>query len=311
MPLDPHARRFLEMIAAGGMSQLTPISADALRGSMHRLIRAVDLPGVSLAGMETREVPRCGNPLPVRIYSPDPADRASAALLYFHGGAGVFCSIETHDGICRSLAEASGARVVSIGYRLAPEHRFPAALEDAGFAAEWLWENAPGLGIARSRIGVAGDSAGGTLAAALCQLGRNGDGPRFALQLLLCPVLDALAETASRRAYGEGYFVTNALMDWAMGQVCPREVDRRDQRLSPLRAADLSGLPPTHIHTAEFDPLRDEGEAYAERLRQAGVAVQYRCHAGMIHHFYGMAAAIPYARPALREAGAAVRDALA
>jgi acetyl esterase/lipase len=209
------------------------------------------------------------------------------------------------------LAAESSCVVLSIGYRHAPEHKFPAAVEDSYAATCWVADNATTLGIDAQRVAVGGDSAGGGLAAVVCQTAIACGGPRLALQVLFCPVMDMAAETASRAAFAEGYFLNRATFDWMLQQYCPPNFDPKDPRLSPLRAAGFSGLPPAHVLTAEYDPLRDEGEAYAQRLRDAGVAVRYTCHAGLIHHFYGMAGAIPAARAAVEAAAAAMREALA
>jgi acetyl esterase/lipase len=209
------------------------------------------------------------------------------------------------------LANASGCRFVSVGYRLAPEHRFPAAADDSYAAVNWVFAQASPLAINPDRIAVGGDSAGGGLAASVCQRARLENGPRIALQLLLCPVLDVGAESESRRAFANGYFLDKPTIDWTVGHYCPPDLDLADPRLSPLRAKDVSHQPPTHVHTAAFDPLRCEGHAYANRLTRAGVAVRYTCHAGMIHHFYGMTDTLPYAHVAIDAMGAAVREVLA
>jgi acetyl esterase/lipase len=208
------------------------------------------------------------------------------------------------------LANESGCRVVSVDYRLAPEHKFPAAVEDSYFATKWVSEHAPELNINSDRIAVAGDSSGGTLAAVVCQLAKQMGRPAIALQVLFCPVTNARADTKSRKAYKEGYFFDLPIFEWALGNYCSPGVDFEDFRISPLRATDFADLPPAHIHTAEFDPLRDEGQAYAERLRRAGVKVRYICHEGMIHHFYGMAGIIPYGRLAIHAAGVAIKESL-
>jgi acetyl esterase len=232
------------------------------------------------------------------------------ALLYFHGGGFVIGDLDTHDGLCRLLANASGCRVISVEYRLAPEHKFPAAVEDASAAACWVAEHARELGIDPGRIAIGGDSAGANLAAVACQLARQAGGPRLALQLLLYPGTVA-AETASRRAFAEGYLLEKKSIEWFYEQYVEPGTDPNDPRLSPLLALDLSGLPPAHIHTAEFDPLVDEGKAYAEKLAAAGVKVEYVCHPGMIHHFFCLAGAIPYARTAIANVGTAIKQALA
>jgi acetyl esterase/lipase len=312
MPLDPHVKKFLRMVAVGGIpavSELTPLK---MRQAILRLARALDAKNIPIGKTENRELPGLGAPLPVRFYIPAAINTdKTAGLVYFHGGAGVFCNIETHDGLCRMLANESGCCVISVDYRLAPEHKFPAAVEDSWLATKWVAEHALELGIDPERIAVGGDSAGGTLAAVVCHLAKQTGAPKLALQVLLCPVTDVSANTDSRKAYAERYFFDLAIMEWAFKHYCPPGIDSEDPRISPLRASDLTGLPPAQIHTAEFDPFRDEGKAYADRLRRAGVSVRYTCHEGMIHHFYAMAGVIPYAWLAIRAAGAAIKEALA
>jgi acetyl esterase/lipase len=222
----------------------------------------------------------------------------------------VFCDLTTHDGLCRLLANSSGCRIVSVHYRLAPEHPFPAGLEDGTVVTNWVADHAEELHSDPARLIVAGDSAGGTIAAVICQLALRQGGPRIALQVLLCPVTDLAEESASRRGFAEGYFIERSTLEWAK-RVYVAGADLNDARLSPLRASTLAGLPPTHVHTAEYDPMRDEGKAYAEALVAAGVSVRYTCHPGLIHHFYCMTGAIPHARTVVASIGAAIRDELA
>jgi len=222
----------------------------------------------------------------------------------------VFGNLDSHDAMLRMLANDSGCRIASIDYRLAPEHRFPAAVEDCFAATQRIAAQAADFGIDAARLAVAGDSAGGNLAAVVSQMAKTA-GLKLALQVLFCPVIDVAADTPSRRDFGEGYFLEQSLMEWASMHYVPPGTDVKDPRLSPLWAADLSGLPPAHIHTAAFDVLRDEGSAYADALKRAGVAVRYTCHQGMIHHFYAMAEAIPYATPALKSVAADIKAAMA
>jgi acetyl esterase len=312
VPLDPSAKRLLDMLAAaGGMADIAAMTPRQMREGFRRLAQAVDVKGVPIGTIEDGELPGPGGALPYRIYRPQhPAAQPVPALVFFHGGGCVFGDIDTHEGLCRMLSAESGCAVISIGYRQAPEHKFPAAVEDSYAATQWAVDHAGELGLDAHRIAVGGDSAGAGLAAAVCQMAAAHRGPRLALQLLFCPVMDMRAETPSRRALAEGYFLNQATLDWMLGHYCAAGVDLDDPRLSPLRAVQFSGLPPAHIHTAEFDPLRDEGEAYAQVLRNAGVPARYTCHAGMIHHFYAMAGAIPAARTALKAAALAMREAL-
>ncbi|HEY2379380.1 MAG TPA: alpha/beta hydrolase [Gemmatimonadaceae bacterium] len=277
---------------------------------MTRLAEAVDVHHVPVGRVEDREVMSPGGPIPIRIYTPCEAgtDRLPC-IVYFHGGTGVFCGIETHDGLCRLLASSSGCKVISTEYRLAPEHPFPAAIEDGACVTRWVAKQAADLELDPTRLAVAGDSAGGTIAAVVCQLAAHEGGPRIALQALLCPVTDLAEESESRHLFSEGFFIERSTLEWAKSMYCAG-ADLRDPRISPLRAKSLVGLPPAHVHTAEFDPMRDEGEAYARALAAAGVPVRYTCHTGLIHHFYCMAGAIPYGRAVLTSVGAAMREAL-
>lgn len=315
--LDPAAKRLLDMLAVmRGAADIASLSPRQLREGFRRLARSVDIKNVPIGKVEDGAWPGPAGALPYRGYYPTqpaamPGGSGPPALVYFHGGGGIFGDIETHDGLCRTLAAESGCAVISIGYRQAPEHKFPAAVEDSYAATCWVSDNAAALGIDARRIAVGGDSAGGGLAAVVCQTATAQGRPRLALQVLLCPVMDMAGETASRDQFAQGYFLDRTTIDWMLQQYCPPGVDPKDPRLSPLRAAQLCGLPPAHIHTAEYDPLRDEGEAYAQRLRQAGVATRYTCHAGLIHHFYAMAGAIPTACTALKAAAAAMKEALA
>jgi acetyl esterase len=300
------------MIGAANAADLAQVSPAEMRERFRRLMLLVGAKKAPVGRIDDGELPGDAGPLPIRVYTPyDCGGERLPGLVYFHGGGGVFGSIETHDGLCRLLANASGCRLVSVGYRLAPEHRFPAAAEDSYAAVNWVFAQASALAIDPGRIAVGGDSAGGGLAATVCQRASRENGPRIALQVLLCPVLDLAAEWDSHRSFTHGYFLDKATIDWMVRHYCPPDFDPADPRLSPLRAEDVACQPPTHVHTAEFDPLRAEGEAYANRLERADVDVRYTCHAGMIHHFYGMTDAIPYARVAIDSIGMAVREALA
>ena len=295
------------MVAAGRGDRPGELSAESLRRSMLRLAEATDARRVAIARVEDGELPAGDHALPIRIYTPCEAAAAPPpCILYFHGGTGVFCGIQTHDGLCRMLANSSGCRVISVDYRLAPEHPFPAAIEDGLSATTWVSDHAAELDVDPDRLIVAGDSAGGTIAAVVSQLTARGEGPRIALQVLLCPVTDLSTESESRKEFAEGYFIERTTLQWAKSVYCAG-AELSDPRVSPLRAASFVGLPPAHVHTAEFDPMRDEGAAYANALSAAGVPVRYTCHPGLIHHFYCMAGAIPPARTVLASVGADIR----
>jgi acetyl esterase len=310
MPLDPHAKRLLDMLAMTG-------SVDALRLSVNdrrdlfRKLMSLSVSDAPIGRIQDRALPGPGGPINIRVYTPIAplADRLPG-LVYFHGGGLVAGSLDTHDSVCRTLANETGCRLISVDYRLAPEHKFPAAVMDGYAATIWAVEHVAELGIDRDRIAVAGDSAGATLAAIVCQMARRVQRVHLAAQLLLCPITDFAAEVESRSDFSEGYLLDKAMMNRDREHYLPAGADPTDPRISPLRASDLSGLPPAYIHTAEFDPLLDEGRAYADRLLRAGVKVNYTCHVGMIHLFYGMANAIPYARTALKRIGSELRAAL-
>jgi acetyl esterase len=310
MQLDTHVRNLLDMFANSGQPkiwELPPADARNMALALTQMVEAKE----PIGKIENGSLPGAGGALPFRMYtSASIGAEPPACIVYFHGGAWIFGNLDTHDCMCRMLANASGCRVISIDYRLAPEHKFPAGVEDAFAATKWVAAKASDIGVDPTRIVVAGDSAGGNLAAVVCQQAKT-EGPKIALQVLFCPVVDIGAETQSRLDFAEGYFLERPLMTWAGGHYLPSGVDLTDPRLSPLRATDLSGLPPTHIHTAGYDPLRDEAKDYADALERAGVKVRYTCHEHMIHHFYAMAAAIPYAKMALEAAGAEIRAALA
>ncbi|HEX4683957.1 MAG TPA: alpha/beta hydrolase [Gemmatimonadaceae bacterium] len=310
MPLDRHAKRLLDMISAGRGERAVEITAESLRLSMIRFAGAADARNEPIGHVEDRQVHGPDGAILIRVFTPaDAGTEALPCILYFHGGTGIFCSIDTHDGLCRMLANSSGARVVSVEYRLAPEHPFPAAIDDGAFIMRWVAEHAADLGVDSRRLVVAGDSAGGTIAAVICQIAARDHGPRPALQVLLCPVTDLASESESRRELADGYFIERSTLEWAKS-VYSAGAELRDPRISPLRAASFAGLPPAHIHTAEFDPMRDEGQAYADALTADGVSVRYTCHPGLIHHFYCMAGAIPKARAVVSSIGAEIRAAL-
>jgi acetyl esterase len=310
MPLDPRAKRFLDLLAAGNPPDARSVSVEERRSGLAALMKLAGPPPV-VGKIEDRCLPGPDGALGVRIYSPVQAAALLPGLIYFHGGGLVAGSLETHDSIARALTHFGAARVVSVDYRLAPEHRFPAALEDALAAVRHVGAHAAEFGIDASRLGLCGDSAGGTLAAATCQAVARLGGPRLALQLLICPILDYSGSTSSRRELASGYLIDQATLDHDLMHYLSAGADRANPRVSPLLNDDVAGLPRTIIHTAEFDPLRDEGSNYFERLTRSRIEVSYTCHPGMIHLFYGLGAVIPYARKAFEQIGGQIRAALA
>jgi acetyl esterase/lipase len=308
MPLDRRAERLLAMLAAARGEADAPQPPAARREALRSLATMADdraAPAEVVHG--AFEGP--SGAVAVRIYAPPDAGRlALPALVFFHGGGWVAGDLDTHDGFCRRLCAAAGWRVIAVNYRRAPEHRFPSALDDCLAATRWAGANAAALAIDPSRLAVGGDSVGAGLAAAVALAARDA-GPPLALQLLVCPILDVGRTGGSRQTFAEGCFISRAafardLADYAGA------VAADDPRLSPLGAGSLAGLPPALIHTAEFDPFRDEGEAFAARLASAGVPVQVHRHAGMIHYFYALARAIPYAVGAAARMGAEMRGML-
>jgi len=307
MPLDPQAKAILDA---------TPVMPD---------FDTIDL-ATARAGMEAGDALSPGDPIPVarvsdqsiagpdgeiplRIYWPD-GQGPFPVVVFFHGGGFVFCGLDSHDGQARSLCKGAGCVVVSVDYRLAPEHPFPAAPEDCYAATRWVADHARELEVDASRMAVAGDSAGGNLAAVVALMARDRGGPELRFQLLVYPVTDHNFDTISYRDNAEGYLLSTSSMKWFWRQYIAKPADRENPYASPLRAGDLSRLPPGLCITAEYDPLRDEGEAYAEKLRAAGVAVTTSRYDGVFHGFFGMGVMLDRANDAVAEACKALRNAL-
>jgi acetyl esterase len=265
-----------------------------------------------MARVEEMTIPGAAGEMPARLYVALGAPRPPLPLLvYYHGGGWVIGDLETHDGVCRFLAEHAGCRVLSIDYRLAPEHPFPAPVEDALAAFEWAAEHAADLGADPARIAVGGDSAGANLATGVCLQARDRGGPRPAMQLLLYPPTDVVGEQPSRETFAEGFLLTRNDMRWFEDHYLPEGCDAEDPRASMMRARDVSGLPPAYVATAGFDPLRDEAEVYAQRMREAGVKVALQRYPGLIHGFANLTAICPSARTAMLEVAGALRMGLA
>lgn len=280
MPLDPIVEGMLQQMAEAGGAPLNEMSPEEGR-VMYRTMNEA----FSKAEMHDVTDTTAGG-VNIRIYRPS-AEANLPCLVYFHGGGWVIGDLETHDNVCRNLASETGCVVVATDYRLAPEHPFPAPLEDCYTVLTWVNANAGELGIDADRIAVGGDSAGGNLSACVSLKARNENGPRIVHQLLIYPVTDAAMDTASYTANAEGYMLTRVGMEWFFGHYVG-SADKFDPMISPLRAEDVSDLPPATVITAEFDPLRDEGEAYGERLKAAGVDTHVQRFDGMIHGFFGM-----------------------
>jgi acetyl esterase len=314
MALAPSVQRFLDMLTAGRSPLAAQLNPTGRRSAMRELSRLYG-PAEPVGRIDEHDLPGPGaSALRVRIYVPAEhehqsggAAKCSGGLVYFHGGGLIAGDLETHDSICRALTNASGCRVASVNYRLAPEHPFPAAIEDALTAARWVTDHACALQMDPRRIAIGGDSAGGALAAVACQLLKSSSQVRPALQFLLCPILDFGMKGESWQRYGTGYLLEQDMLEHDLNCYLGDRADRFNPHVSPLRWPDLADSPTSCIHTAEFDPLRTHAEEFADRLRSAGVSVTYRCHAGMIHQFYGLKSVIPYAGEAVKQLGSDIR----
>lgn len=307
MPLHPQAVQFLEACAV----LQTPALESTPVAESRRFLNATAgvLPGCpSLAAIDDVNIPGPGGPLRIRLYRPQNVVNRGACL-YFHGGGWVLNSIDTHDDFVRRLTDAAGCVCVSVDYRLAPEHPFPAAAEDAYAALQWVAANAATWDIDPARLAVAGDSAGGNLAAASCLMTRDRGGPPIRQQVLAYPITDCDFTWPSYRENAEGYFLTTAQMKWFWDLYCPDEAQRRHPYASPIYAESLRGLPPAYLFTAEYDPLRDEGEAYAAALTAAGVPVTYEQFPGMIHAFLRRVTTFDAAKTALSKIAAILQAA--
>ncbi|MFM9861980.1 MAG: alpha/beta hydrolase [Micropepsaceae bacterium] len=309
MALDAIVKGLMDQMAAAPQPKLWELTPAQGREMYRAMATVLEPPAIAIGKIENAAMPGPAGEIKLRLYTPVAGGGAALpALVYFHGGGWVIGDLDTHDALCRTLANETGARVVAVDYRLAPEHKFPAAADDAYAAVKWVEQNASALGIDPNRIAVAGDSAGGNLAAVVCQVAKQKGGPRIVYQLLIYPVTQWKADTGSMTSFAEGYFLEKQTMHWFFDQYAPG-ADPTDWRLSPLAAPDLSGLPRAYVVTAGFDPLKDEGKAYADKLNHAGVAAVYMDYPGMVHGFFNMSGVIPTAREAIADAAKAVRQA--
>ena len=306
MPLDPQARLMIERTQALNLPPVGRTTPAEARESVRQ--RSAALPREDVASVRDHEVPVSGGAIRVRVFTP----RAAAplpALVYFHGGGWVTGDVDTHEGICRTLANAAVCVVVSVDYRCAPEFTYPTAAEDAYAATRWVVDQASTLGVDARRLAVCGDSSGGNLAAAVALMARDRGGPVLALQVLVYPITDCDFDRPSYKDNAEGYLLTAESMRFYWDQYVPDVKDRMQPYVSPMRAASVTGLAPALVITAEYDPLRDEGEAYARRLTEAGVPVTQSRYPGMIHAFFRFTNSIDAARAAVAEVVAALQKA--
>lgn len=324
--LDPHFQAGVRVMSRLSKGEYEDLPLEQARRTVERSAFTVSGNRIDLAVVKDLVLPLAGGDpaggesageesaradLPARLYSPVDGDEPLPMLIYFHGGGWVLGSIDSHDATCRYIARMGGLKVLSVDYRLAPEFRFPTAVDDAVASFRYVRDNAGALGVDPERIAVGGDSAGGNLAAVVCQQARDAGEKTPDFQLLFVPATNMSARTRSFELFGEGFFLTSKNMDWYENTYLRSDADRLDLRASPLLAEDFSGLPPAHVATGGFDPLRDEGEAYARKMADAGVTVSLRRHSTMVHPFVNAVGATPLARAALSEAVGALRMGLA
>lgn len=304
--LHVEAQLTIKLLALAGAPELAELTPEQARARVSR--DAATFAGRPLRLVRVQELTLDGaeGPLRARLYLPPDAADGDGLLVFFHGGGFVVGDLDTHDNACRFLALSSGVRLVAVDYRLAPEHRFPAAADDALAAFRSVARQARELGADPGRLAVGGDSAGGNLAAGVALAAADG-GPAPVFQLLLYPWLDLSAKRESHRLFREGFYLTEADLDWYSGQYLERADDARDPRCSPLLTEDLSGAPPAYVATAGFDPLRDEAEEYVKRLRSAGVPAALRRHSGAVHAFFNLVSVGHVGRDAVLQAAGALR----
>ncbi len=309
MPLNPKCQPIIDGYNAryGGKVR-NAVTLPGIRAQMEAGPRPL-VPEV--ASVEDRRIPGPHGDIPIRVYKPVKSASRLPVLVTFHGGGWCIGSVNSHDGTARRLALAAGCAVVSVDYRLAPEHKFPVPFDDCYAATKWVAEHGPDLGVDASRLAVGGDSSGGNLAAAVALKARDAGGPKLALQLLIYPALDRNLDTTSYKQNAQGYLLTRETMsaNWAL--YLRNDADAKSPYACPVQASDLHGLPPALIITAEYDPLRDDGDMYARKLRAAGVPVTYSCYDGMIHAFFSYSDILDEAKQALAQAGSALKSLLA
>jgi acetyl esterase len=307
--LGVDAQLLCRLAKVAGHRESAELGVDGARAEMERAIRVVDFRRVPTR-VSDRTIPGPRGEIPVRVYRPRSERVPRPVLVYFHGGGFVVGSIASHDGVCRMLAREADAIVVSVAYRLAPEHKFPAGIEDGLAATRWVIAHAATFGGNPGAVAVGGDSAGGNLAAVVSHATR-GDAVRPMFQLLVYPAVDLTCSMPSHRLFREGYMLTEKSIAWYVDNYVNDEREKLDPRASPLFASDLGGLPPALVLTAGFDPLRDEGRAYAEKMTAAGTSVEHRLVQGSVHGFFSFGGVFAHARSAVEESARALRSAFA
>jgi acetyl esterase len=302
LKLDPQARAVIERLAASGAPPLHGLAPDEARRAYRASRAALAAAPAYVEEIRELSIPGLAGPLRARLYHPGGTGSAPPGMVYFHGGGFIYGDLDTHDVVCRGIAQGTPCAVVSVDYRLAPEHRFPAAVEDAFAATAWIAANGAALRLDPARLVVAGDSAGGNRRGRGL-MARDAGGPALSMQVLVYPTTDFAEEAESVASFAEGYLLTRESVRWVKRSYLRDERDAFDWRASPLRAGDFSRLPAAYIITAGFDPLRDEGRAYAELLAEAGTAVTHECLEGQVHGFLMMGADIAAAGHAIQRIG--------
>jgi Esterase/lipase len=308
MPLDASAKKLLDFMRQQNLQPVHEVSVDVARAQSNIVRAKVQPPAPQLRRVEDGVMEWGERQIPYRLYSNSATDIVQPLVVFFHGGGFVLGGLDSHDIVCRQLCEASGCNVLAVDYRLAPENKFPAAVEDAVDAVKWAQAHAKALGADAERLAVAGDSAGGNLATVAAMRLKDEGLPFVKLQLLIYPVTDQAGEQESKTRYGQGYGLTLNSMEYYAQQYFNTVEERADWRASPLRRDDLSGQPDALVLTAGYDPLVDEGEAYALRLAQAGVRVTLKRFPGQIHGFISRGGMIPEAMEAIAEAASLLRQ---
>jgi acetyl esterase len=311
MPLDPLVKAFLDKAAAFPRPKAWDVPPAITRQSFAGMMQFASPKDVAVGKIENFTIPGPGGEIRARSYAPVAAAGPQPTLIYFHGGGFVAGNLESHDGLCRLFAAEGGFKVIAVEYRLAPEHPYPAAMDDAWAAVQWIEQNAAQIGVDAGRIAVGGDSAGGMLAAIVTQLAREKGGIKIAYQLLLFPNTQMGGETASLNEFAVGYFLERRAIEYFNSLYLTPEADTASPKISPLRAKDFAGLPPAFVMLGGYDPLHDEGLAYAEKLRAAGVKVTIADYADMVHCFIYLQTVLPQAHDAVAKAAKAVKEALA
>jgi acetyl esterase len=310
MPLDPLVKAFLDRAAQIPRPKVWDLAPALARQSFAGMMQLTGPKDVAVGKVDNFTIPGPEGDLRARAYAPVAAVGPLPTLIYFHGGGFIAGGLESHDGLCRLFTAEGGFKVIAVDYRLAPEHRHPAAVDDAWAATQWIEQNAADLGVDAGRIAVGGDSAGGMLAAIVTQLAREKGGLKIAYQLLLFPNTQMGRETASLKEFAVGYFLERRAIEYFNSLYLPADADLNSAKLSPLRAKDFAGLPPAYVMLAGYDPLHDEGLAYAEKLKGAGVKVTVADYAEMVHGFIYLQTVLTQAREAVAKAAKAVKQAL-